>query len=258
MLGVVGLGGMGTAIAKRLDAEWTWNRTPPRSMKPADLARRCDVVIVMVSDAAAVAAVTEGEGGIAAGCTPGTTVVQMSTVSPDAIERLAGVLPEGVTLVDAPVHGGPAAVAAGEALVFLGGDAQGVRPLLERLGTVVATGDLGTAAAAKLVCNASLFGTLALLGEVLALGDRLGLDRDVAFATLDHTPLAAQAQRRRPAVERGEYPPRFALPLAVKDADLIHDVAALPTLEAARQWLHLAAHVDPERDYTAILREILQ
>jgi 3-hydroxyisobutyrate dehydrogenase-like beta-hydroxyacid dehydrogenase len=57
------------------------------------------------------------------------------------------------------------------------------------------------------------------MGESIALGEGLGLPRDVVFDVLAATPLAQQAERRRGAIESGEYPPRFALSLARKDAD---------------------------------------
>ena len=95
-----------------------------------------------------------------------------------------------------------------------------------------------------------------------ALGRGLGLSDDVAYRVLSATPLAAQAERRRPAIAAGDYPPRFALALARKDADLIAAAATgraeLRLVEATRSWL-----VDAEvsglapRDYTAILARIL-
>lgn len=267
-VGVVGLGAMGSSLASRLEAcgheVRTWNRTPPGDTTPADVARASEIVFVLVSDPEALAAVTEGDEGVAAGCDSETTVVQMSTVSPAAVKRLTGALPKGTGLLDAPVHGPGAAVEAGEVAIFAGGDPALVerwRPLLSELGTTVATGPIGSGTAAKLVVNASLFGVLGVLGESVALADRLGLDREVAFDVLATTPLAAAAERRRPAIEAGDYPSRFGLPLALKDAELISEAAGdsdLRLIEAARTWLADAEAEDPDRDYTAILAQILQ
>src|SRR5438067_1964291 len=80
--------------------------------------------------------------------------------------------------------------------------------------------------AAELVANSTLFGMLVALGEALALADRLGLDRDTAFEVLAHTPLAAQAERRRDSLATGSYPRRFALSLARKDASLVVEAGA--------------------------------
>lgn len=266
-VGVIGLGAMGSAVAERLEAGGhdvrTWNRTPPGDTTPADIARASEIVIVLVSDPEALAAVTEGADGVAAGCDAGTTVVQMSTVTPAAIERLARALPEGTGLLDAPVHGPGAAVKTGEVAIFAGGDPallERWRPLLAELGTIIAAGPVGSGTAAKLVVNAGLFGVLGVLGEALALADRLGLARDVAFEALATTPLEAAAERRRPVIESGEYPSRFGLPLARKDADLIREAAGgadLRVLDAVRTWLADAEAEDADRDYTAILAHVL-
>ncbi|HEY6638645.1 MAG TPA: NAD-binding protein, partial [Solirubrobacterales bacterium] len=117
--------------------------------------------------------------------------------------------------------------------------------------------------AAKLVANSTLVGVVGLLGEALALGTALGLPAEAAFDVLAATPLGEQAKRRRPAFESGEYPPRFSVSLARKDADLILEAAAQNELDlrlaaAAREWL-----ADAERsgrgpdDYSAVLAEIV-
>jgi 3-hydroxyisobutyrate dehydrogenase-like beta-hydroxyacid dehydrogenase len=275
---VVGLGAMGSRIARRLlDAGHdvvVWNRDASRADElvsagavaattPADAARRAEALITMVSNPEALDAVVGGAEGIAAGAGARTTVIQMSTVGPPATERLAASLPEGTGLLDAPVLGSISEVESGTLTVFAGGPDELVRrwePLLSILGTVLHVGDVGAGSATKLVANATLVGTITLIGESIALADRLGLPREVAFDVLAATPLAAQAERRRGAIESGEYPPRFALSLARKDADLIREAAAdLRVLEAAREWFVEAEQAGGgDDDYSAVLREILK
>jgi 3-hydroxyisobutyrate dehydrogenase-like beta-hydroxyacid dehydrogenase len=278
---VVGLGAMGSRIARRfLDAghELTvWNRDAAKAeplvaagasaaQTPAEAARQAEAVVTMVADPEALAAVTEGPDGVAAGLSPGSVLVQMSTVGPRSLERLAAIVPEPSLLLDAPVLGSIGEVEAGSLRVFAGGQAELVErwtPLLEMLGTVLRVGPVGAGTAAKLVANSTLVGVVGLLGEALALGTALGLPAEVAFDVLEATPLGEQAKRRRPAFESGEYPPRFSLSLARKDADLILDAAAQRELDlrlatAAREWL-----ADAERsgrgadDYSAVLAEIV-
>jgi 3-hydroxyisobutyrate dehydrogenase/2-hydroxy-3-oxopropionate reductase len=132
------------------------------------------------------------------------------------------------------------------------------------LGSVVHVGPLGAASAAKLVANSTLFGVLGALGEALALAQSLGLSREAAFEVLAATPLASQAERRRSSIENGEYPTRFALSLARKDADLILEAAKvsgadLRVAAAVRNWL--AEAEDDGRgnqDYSAVLARILR
>ena len=278
-VGFVGLGAMGGRMARRLldtgHEVLAWNRTAARVEEvpgatavgsPADAAAGADVVITVVADPPALVAVTEGPDGIAAGVRAGATVVEMSTVGPAAVARLAAVLPEGVGLLDAPVLGSLPEAERGELHVFVGGPpelAQRCHPLLSVLGTPHHLGPLGAGAAAKLVANSTLFGVLSVLGEALALADGLGLSREAAFEVLSATPVAAQAQRRRPALETGSFPTRFSLALARKDADLLLDAAATAGVDlrlaaAARSWLADAADAGLSgRDYSAVLTTIL-
>jgi 3-hydroxyisobutyrate dehydrogenase-like beta-hydroxyacid dehydrogenase len=254
-----------------------WNRTPERleplldagaeaAATPREAAARSHILITMLADPEALRSVSNGGDGIAAGVHPGLTVIEMSTVGPAAIQRLAATLPEGAMVVDAPVLGSIAEAEAGTLTIFAGGSAdvvEAVEPLLSELGAVVRAGPLGAGAAAKLVANASVFGTLTILGEVLAFADALGVERRVSAAVLASTPLAAQAKRRMPAIESGSYPRRFALLLARKDADLIRDTGrgagvATPALNAARRWLCSAELAGRGgEDYTAMLATIL-
>ena len=98
---------------------------------------------------------------------------------------------------------------AGTLKIFAGGPPALVdrwTPLLSSARVSRAGWALGAATAAKLVANSTLFGTLGVLAEALALADALGLPRTVAFDVLAATPVAAQAERRRESIESGEYP----------------------------------------------------
>ena len=265
---VVGLGGMGSRIARRLiDAghELTvWNRTAakaeplgvPIAESPAEAASRAEVVITMVADPPALQAVTEGPEGVAAGADENTTVIEMSTVGPAAIERLGSAV--RADLLDAPVLGSLSEAESGTLSIFVGGDSdvfERQRDLLSVLGKPIHVGPSGSGAAAKLVANSTLITMIGALGEALALADALGLSREKAFEILGTTALATQAERRRPALESHDYPPRFPLRLARKDADLIAELGLdLRLTEAGRSWLAEAGN--GEQDYSAVLERI--
>jgi 3-hydroxyisobutyrate dehydrogenase/2-hydroxy-3-oxopropionate reductase len=275
---VLGLGAMGGRVARRLldggRRVVVWNRSAEKAAalgdagaeaaaSPAAAVTGVDVVITMLADPAALDAVCAGFAPV---LRPGQTVVEMSTVGPEAVERLRAAVPPGVGVVDAPVIGSVEAAAGGTLTLFVGGEAAdvaGVRELLGELGAVVVVGGPALGAAAKLVANSTLFGVLTSLGEAIALGDALGLERDATFAVLEHTPLAAQAERRRAAIAEGDYPPRFALRLARKDAMLVAEAARaagvdVPAAEAARGWLAAAERGSAgELDYTAVLSTII-
>lgn len=278
---VVGLGAMGSRIALRLLAGGhqvlIWNRSAEKLAPllahgakavstPREAAASSRTLITMVADPQALRAVSEGPDGIAAGAHPDLVVVEMSTVGPTAVRRLASQVGPRAHLIDAPVLGSIGEAESGALTVFAGGPAEvvdEVEPLLSALGTVVRVGPLGAGAAAKLVANAALLGSLTVFGETLALADGLGLPREVAAAVLASTPLAEQARRRLPLIESGDYPRRFALSLARKDADLILGYCAsaavpAPVLAATRNWLVTAeAEGRGDADYTAALASIL-
>ena len=280
-VGVVGLGAMGSRIAERLlaagHAVVVWNRSDHAARRlselgaivavtPADAAARSHMLITMLADPSALEAVSKGHDGILAGAHQNLTVIEMSTVGPAAIARLAAALPTGVRLLDAPVLGSIDEAESGKLTILAGGSVDLVgaaTPLLTNLGVVRHVGPLGAGAAAKLVANATLLGALATLGESLALADGLGLTRESAYRILAVTPLAAQAARRRPTIEQDAYPRRFALSLAHKDSRLVAEAARdagveLHVAKAVRAWLAQAELAGRGGlDYTAILATIL-
>src|SRR5204862_4218364 len=165
-VGVVGLGAMGGRIARRLaDAGHelvVWNRDPAKAeplaaagavaaASPADLAGRVEVVITMVADPRALVDVTEGQEGVVAGVSEGTTVIQMSTVGSESISRLASLLPDDA-LLDSPVLGSVSEVESGTLNVFVGGPpalADRWQPLLWTRGAILAGGPARAGTAAK-------------------------------------------------------------------------------------------------------------
>jgi 3-hydroxyisobutyrate dehydrogenase-like beta-hydroxyacid dehydrogenase len=277
---VIGLGAMGSRVASRLIGAGhdvvVWNRSPEKARDlvaagasaaetPADATRRSEIVITMVSDPAALTAVTEAPNGIAAAADAATTFVNMTTVGPAAVHRLAETLPAETPLLDAPVLGSLPEAESGTLTIFVGGaeaDLGRVEPVLTVLGSPLHVGGVGAASAAKLVANFTLFGVLGVIGEALAAADALGLSRESAFEVLAATPVAAQAERRRPAIEADEYPPRFKLSLARKDVELLASAVPdsdLRIFEAARSWLADAENAGRgEQDYAAVLAQIIR
>ncbi|MFL6020537.1 MAG: NAD(P)-dependent oxidoreductase [Gaiellaceae bacterium] len=262
MIAVLGLGAMGSRIARRLLESGydvvVWNRTPAKAAgfprvaaTAAEAASDADVTITMLTNAAALRDVTRNIKTKA--------LIEMSTVGPPAIAELAPRFPR---VLDAPVLGSISEAEAGTLNIFAGGPRELYEeqlPLLRTLGTPHHVGPLGSGAAAKLVANSTLFGTLVTLGEAIRLADRLGLSREQTYEVLAATPIAAQAERRRDALETDTFTPRFQLALARKDADLVADAAPeLRLAQAARAYLAAADDASwGARDYSALLRWIL-
>lgn len=195
-VGYVGLGHMGGPMARRLVAAGhrvhVSGRDPRRldpvvsagairCASPREVAERADLVFTCVTDVAAIGAVALGEDGLAAGGRAGGLVVDMSTISPDATERVAGELEArcGMTWVDAPVSGGPPASEAGTLAIMAGGreqDIERARPLFDILGRVTRMGPVGAGQKTKLINQVFVFCGMAMLSEAFGLALRSGID----------------------------------------------------------------------------------
>lgn len=250
-VGVIGLGAMGAPMAANLARAGhvvrAWNRTPGEAPEgvtlvggPAELGASCDVVLVMVTDEAAVRAVLFDARGVTADPRPGLVVLQSSTIGPVAARDIARELAtHGVDCVDAPVSGSVAPARAGELTVLAGGDAATVTrmaPVFDAVAsTVLHCGDVGTGSAAKLVVNATLVAVMAAAGEALTWVDDAepGLTPGVLAAALERvSPLVA----KRVDALTGEAPlGGFALRHVVKDLDLVSAaMAPVAVLDAVR------------------------
>src|SRR5690349_10745627 len=138
-IGFIGLGTMGGRIVLRLLTAGHdvvgYNRTPGRAQAlveagmrlcatPREVAEAAEITFSMVTDTAALAAITGGEDGILAGLSPGKIYVDMSTVSPSLTRELAGKVADvGAQMLDAPVSGSVGAADAGTLVIFVGGEA---------------------------------------------------------------------------------------------------------------------------------------
>jgi 3-hydroxyisobutyrate dehydrogenase len=222
-----------------------------------------DLVITMLSDPAAVRAVFFGAGGAATRLAPGSLVAEMSTIGPDAVRELRSELPAAVRLVDAPVLGSVPQATAGQLRIFLGGTAEDVEACQEPmsvLGTPRHVGPLGTAAALKLVLNASTISLFVMVGEILALADGLGLDHTEAMEGLAATGIAPFLTRIGDRINDHEVPTYFGLGLARKDLDLALAAAggdarpAKRLLSAGRDQLDAATRAGlSERDVSTVI-----
>jgi 3-hydroxyisobutyrate dehydrogenase-like beta-hydroxyacid dehydrogenase len=199
-IGFVGLGAMGSRIAGRLlDAGnelYGTNRTSSKAQPlierglqwcetPRDVASTVDVVFSMVTDDAALDAVTSGSDGILAGLRPGHLYVDMSTVSPQASRAVAQQVHSlGSTMLDAPVSGSIPQAESGTLAIMVGGDERAfakVEPLLRDLGhPVTYIGENGQGLVLKLAINISLAVQTLAFSEGLLLAERDGVDARVA------------------------------------------------------------------------------
>ena len=216
-VGIIGLGDMGTGMAERLlDAKFQvagWNRTAAKAERlrerglrvaasPKALAQESDLVIIMVTDDAALRAVVDGDEGVLAGLSAGKIVAEMSTSAPLLVRELAKrVAHKGATLLDAPVLGSILTLRQGNLLIMVGGDRDAfelAKPAFEAIGSTVRhVGDVGQAKALKLAANLNLAVQVVALSEGIVLAEKMGLDRKTALETLLGGVIASPALKYR-------------------------------------------------------------
>lgn len=198
---------------------------------PAAVAAESDVVITIVPDAPQVEEALFGGRGAVAGAKPGTTFIEMSTISPVATRGFAERLQAaGHRFLDAPVSGGPPRAANGTLTIIVGAkpdDLERVRGVLEAMGTPKHVGDVGMGETVKLA-NQLLIGTIMLANiEAFVFAVKAGADVDVVRdVILTSSGANDQLAQRDP---RGwlsqEHPFRFALDLLRKDLSAALDGA---------------------------------
>jgi 3-hydroxyisobutyrate dehydrogenase len=197
-VGVAGLGRMGSAIALRLmevgHTLTVWNRASAKTKPladagakvaatPAELARDTEIIITILTDAAAIEAVYNGPSGLLSGDVKGKLFIEMSTVRPGTEVALAGkVRAKGAAFVECPVGGTTGPARQGKLIGAMGAeaaDAARARPILDQLcRRVEHCGPVGSGAVMKLAINLPLMVYWQALGEALALCRPLGLDPD--------------------------------------------------------------------------------
>jgi 3-hydroxyisobutyrate dehydrogenase len=273
-VGFVGLGSMGRPMAERLaGAGWALvvhdaRREPTvgfvAAASLAALARESDVVITMLPDGDAVAAVVEE---MRSALRRGSVLIDMGSSSPTGTQRLGRLLAEtGVAMLDAPVSGGVARARAGTLSIMVGGEPDVVarcRPLFGPLGAqVFETGPLGSGHALKALNNlVSAAGFLAA-AEALQVGRRFGLSQDVMLDVFNASTARNNSTENkfRPFVFSRSFASGFSLALMVKDLGTAVDLAAatatpVPLAARCRElWTEARDALAPGADHTEIAR----
>jgi 3-hydroxyisobutyrate dehydrogenase/2-hydroxy-3-oxopropionate reductase len=270
---LLGTGKMGGAMARRLSAAGhdltLWNRTRERAealgvgkvaATPAEAVETAEIVISMLTDANAVRATYLGDGGASSAAKTGQVFVEMSTAGPDVSREIAPAVERaGAHLVEAPVMGSIGAVESGKLFILTAGDeaaTEHARPVLEALGEIRRVGDLGSAAALKLVANSMVAAVSALAAELQAAGTAAGLNAEDVFAVIARTAPALN-MRKAGFVEHRYEPVTFSLRDALKDVRMALELykrsgATTPLTATTESLYERAAKSVAELDISAI------
>jgi 3-hydroxyisobutyrate dehydrogenase-like beta-hydroxyacid dehydrogenase len=197
-----------------------------------ELARHTDIVITTLPAPHISEEVITGQEGVLAGARAGSIVVEMSTVSPGLIRRMAAACrARGVTLIDCGMSGGPKGAAEATLTLMVGGDQadlERVRPVLEKMGKrIYHCGDTGTGMAAKLVNNALAHVNALSVIEGFSLGVKSGLDPKVLFDVVANSSGMSWVllSRFQQYIKEGTFNPGMTLNLLHKDSSLAMEMA---------------------------------
>lgn len=235
----------------------------------AETASYAGLVLTMLADDAALAAVSHDKGGLIEALPAGGIHVAMGTHSVQIIRSLASAHAKaGQVLLAAPVLGRPEAVTAGRLGVMVAGEAGAVarcRPLLESLGRRVfaAGSDPGSAAAMKLANNLLLACAIEAMGEAFSLVQKCGVDGNVFHDVITDGLFASPAYNAYAKIiaDKSWDQVGFTVELALKDVTLALAAGAgaavpMPSVNVCRdRLLGAISHGDGQRDWAAMALE---
>jgi len=245
-VGFIGLGIMGHAMAQNLLKAGfdlcVWNRTPGRAddliragargaSSPADLASRCQIIFVCVSDTPDVKAVILGETGIIQGAEAGSLVIDMSTISPLATREIADLLREkGIYMLDAPVSGGSEGALQGTLSIMVGGEPEQMEramPYLLAMGkSITHVGGHGAGQMVKLVNQILVVVTGLAVSEALLFAQAGNLDLAKTIEAVAGGAAGSwMLSHRGPQILNRDWRPGFTIDLQQKDLRLILEAA---------------------------------
>ncbi|WP_029913625.1 NAD(P)-dependent oxidoreductase [Pelobacter seleniigenes] len=247
-IGFIGLGIMGAGMAANLlkggfDVR-VWNRSAEKTTAllsqgavpaatPAALAADSDVVILCVSDAAAVAQLLFAEQGVVSGAQPGLLVIDMSTISPrDSRAHAERLTAQGLRMLDAPVSGSREGAEQGTLSIMVGGDPatfEECRAIFSAMGTtLVHVGErCGDGQTVKLVNQLLASGHTLIMSEALLFAQAGGVDLEKTLAAVSAGAAGSwMLSNRGPQVIRRDWTPGFTIDLQLKSLSAVLSAAA--------------------------------
>ena len=281
-IGFIGLGIMGGPMAGHLIAAGhqlyvhTLGRIPnaiaespaTKCTSATEVAKRADIVFLMVPDTPDVEAALFGEAGVAAGLGGGKTVVDMSSISPLATKTFAQKIRAlGCDYLDAPVSGGEVGAKNATLSIMVGGEPEvfeRVRPLFELMGkNITLVGGHGDGQTAKVANQIIVALTIEAVAEALLFAARAGADpARVRQALMGGFASSRILEVHGERMVRRTFDPGFRIELHQKDLNLALASAralgvSLPNTATAQELFNAcAAHGGKGWDHSAMVRAL--
>jgi 2-hydroxy-3-oxopropionate reductase len=284
-VGFIGLGVMGMPMAKNLLAAGypvlAFNRSPGKlrtfaeagggvAANVAEVARKSDVVITNLPDTPDVETVLLGENGVLDNLAPGSVVVDVSTIGPDAARRIAEAAAErGIGALDAPVSGGEQGAVAGTLSIMVGGKPEtfaAALPVLQALGeTIVHVGPSGSGQTVKAANQLIVAAHLGVLAEAITLLEALEVDTEAAVRVLSGGLAGSRVlDLKAEQMRTSKFDAGFRVALhhkdlgialaAAREAGVVTPLSAL----AAQEIAGLFAQGNGDLDHSAVVRIVRQ
>jgi 3-hydroxyisobutyrate dehydrogenase len=278
-LGYVGLGNMGGALARRLllqakmrvydlrpavTAEYAAKGGTP-AQSPKALAAESDLVMTCLPTSTEVREAIFGDNGLAAGMKPGGIIADMTTGDPNATRAMAKELAgRGITLIDAPVSGGPHGADAGTIAIMVGASPElfaKVRPTLEIISpNVFHCGDVGAGHVMKLVNNVIAASVRTVTFEAVTMGIKNGLSlKACAEVIAKSSGRSYTTEMTLPRMVEGLGKASFTLGLMHKDVRLATELgvtsgAPMPVSNLVRELFQIALNErGPDSDVNELI-----
>jgi 3-hydroxyisobutyrate dehydrogenase len=227
---------------------------------PAEAVRDADIVVSVVVNAAQTEAILFGKDGALEAMPPGAVFVSAATMDPEIAKRLAArVEASGRLYLDAPISGGAQRAAQGELTILASGSAAAfakARPALDAMALrLYELGDAPGQGSAFKMINQLLAGVhIAAASEAISFAAKQGLDIRKVYEVI--TASAGNSwmfENRVPHVLEGDYTPRSAVDIFVKDLGIVQDMARnakfpVPMSAAALQMFLMASAAGMGRD----------
>lgn len=232
----------------------------------AEAVTGCDVLITMLPDGPVVHEVLLGQSGAIGHMSPGTLLIDHSTISPaEALAVHERAATAHVRCLDAPVSGGEAGAVEGVLSIMVGGDQaafDAAKPLLEVMGsTIELVGPAGAGQVVKAANQLMVAGHIQMLAEALVFLDAHGVEPETALDVLGGGLAGSTViTRKRAAMVQREFVPGFRIALHDKDLGIVSDATkeqglALPLTAAVTALMRAARRRGyADLDHSALLQ----
>lgn len=279
-IGFIGLGIMGKPMSKNLikaghslvvydisaqPVEELVEAGAKRAGSPKEAAQQCDVIITMLPDSPQVEEVILGSNGVLEGITPGSVIIDMSSIAPSVSQKVAAqAQAKGVDMLDAPVSGGEIGAINAELAIMVGGRQETFDRyvgILRTMGkSVVRIGDIGTGNIAKVANQIIVAINIAAVGEAFILAKKAGVDPELLFQAIRGGLAGSKVMETKiQNIKDDQYKPGFKIKLHQKDIKNAMQTAAelnvpLPVTSLVQQIIGgLVNNGKGEMDHSAIV-----